>query len=362
MQSIASDRPLRGRGATLNPAGRFEALHADLFDDGWGSVPEWFAESEGPATEVFPEQVRSIISRNDSPDIPFEQSINPYRGCEHGCIYCYARPSHSYMGLSPGLDFETKIFAKHGGPEVLEKELRRPGYRPRPIALGANTDPYQPLERRLGITRRIVELLWKHRHPFSIVTKSALVLRDLDLLRKCAEQNLTAVYLSVTSLDGKLAQFMEPRAAAPKHRLRAVRELSAAGVPVGVMTAPIIPGLNDCEIEAILKSAHESGARSAAYVLLRLPHEVKDLFRDWLKQHFPEKHDRVLHLIQDTRGGRDYDARFGLRHRGQGNHAELIGTRFRNAVRRYGLNQERYALDSAQFLHRPEQGRQLSLL
>ncbi len=362
MQSIASDQPLRGRSATLNPAGRFEVLGADLFDDGWGSVPEWFSESASPATEVFPEEVRSIISRNDSPDIPFEQSINPYRGCEHGCIYCYARPSHSYVGLSPGLDFETKIFAKHGGPEALEKTLRRPSYRPHPIALGANTDPYQPLERRLRITRRIVELLWKHRHPFSIVTKSALVLRDLDLLRKCAAHSLVGVYVSVTSLDAKLAQLMEPRAAAPKHRLRTIRELSAAGVPVGVMTAPIIPGLNDSEIEAVLGAAREAGATSAGYVLLRLPYEVKDLFRDWLKQHFPEKHDRIMHLVQETRGGREYDARFGQRHRGTGHYADLIGKRFANAVRRNGLNRNRYEPDDTLFLHRPEQGRQLNLL
>jgi DNA repair photolyase len=352
--------PIRGRGATLNPDGRFEAVQTETFDDGWDSLAD--APDRLPTT-LHAEFVRRLINRNDSPDIPFRNSINPYRGCEHGCVYCYARPSHAYVGLSPGLDFETQIFVKHNGPQMLERELRKPSYRPEAICIGANTDPYQPRERDLRLTRAILEVLWRHRHPASLITKSALVLRDLDLLRPMAEARLMQVFVSVTSLRNDLARTMEPRAAAPRRRLEAIARLHAAGVPVGMMVAPLIPGLNDEELEEILEAGAQAGAGTAGYVMLRLPHELKLLFRDWLVQHYPERADRVLQLIRSVRAGHENDPRFGTRMRGTGQFAELLRRRFELAAARLGLARRNLSeLDHGQFVHRPEQGRQLDLL
>ena len=317
-------------------------------DDGW------FVDGEPPPhprTAVTEEAARSIISRNDSPDVPFAQSINPYRGCEHGCFYCFARPTHSYLELSPGLDFETKLFAKTNAAERLRAELAKPGYRCSPIALGANTDPYQPIERRYRITRQILELLAECRHPFSIVTKNALVERDLDLLAPLAEKRLVKVFLSVTTLDNRLAAKMEPRASAPHRRVQAIRALHDAGVPVGVMFAPVIPMINDAELESVLEAARAAGADSAGYVMVRLPHELKTLFREWLEQHLPLRAEHVLSLIQQMRGGRDYDSEFGTRMRGEGVFAQLIAKRFQLAHQRLGFSGGRErTLDCTQFV------------
>jgi DNA repair photolyase len=330
----------KGRGATLNPKVRFERTGLDAFDDGWESFGQAMLEKGRPKTEVTADASRSVIARNDSPDIPFEQSINAYRGCEHGCIYCYARPSHAFLGLSPGLDFETRLFAKYDAAALLEQELKKPGYRCMPIALGTNTDPYQPEERRLRITRQILEVLARQRHPVTIVTKSALVMRDLDVLGPMAADGLATVALSVTTLDPGLARVMEPRAAAPHRRLEALREVAHAGVPAVMMTAPIIPGLNDHELEALLEAGAETGAWRASYTLLRMPHEIKELFRDWLLTHFPAKASRVIGLIRQCRNGRLNDPRFGQRMRGEGAYPELLGRRFRIARRRVGLDRD----------------------
>jgi DNA repair photolyase len=336
--------PRKGRGATFNPKVRFESTELDPFDDGWGSLAALHAEAPPPPTEVRPDLSRSVIVRNASPDIPFEQSINPYRGCEHGCIYCYARPSHAYLGLSPGLDFETKIYAKFDAAALLERELARPGYRCQPIALGSNTDPYQPQERKLGITRGILEVLSRCRHPVTIVTKSAAVTRDLDLLAPMATDGLAGVAISITTLDAGLARNLEPRAAAPHRRLDALRRLSAAGVPTSVLVAPIIPGLNDHELEAVLEAAAGAGASYAGYVLLRLPHELRELFTAWLEAHAPLRARHVLALIRECRGGRLNDPHFGSRMRGQGAYAELIGRRFALGKRRFGFDRARAPL------------------
>lgn len=329
--------PRKGRGATLNPVGRYERHAREACDDGWGSLDALAAEPS-PRTEALPDRARTIIAENRSPDIPFDQSVNPYRGCEHGCVYCYARPGHAYLGLSPGLDFETRIFVKQDAARLLREELARPGYRCRPLALGANTDPYQPLERRLRVTRSILEVLAEARHPVSIVTKSALICRDLDLLVPMARDRLANAYLSVTTLDPGLARTLEPRAASPALRLRAMRALAEAGVPVGVMVAPIVPGLTDHEIEAILTEAAAAGASTAGWVLLRLPHEVKDLFAAWLEAHRPSRARHVLSLVRQCRGGRLNDPDFGSRMRGGGAFADLIAQRFRLAARRLGLD------------------------
>jgi DNA repair photolyase len=328
----------KGRGATSNPKVRFERSEVDPFDDGWGSIERLRDETPPPRTEIMADRTRSIISRNQSPDIPFEQSINPYRGCEHGCIYCYARPSHAYWGLSPGLDFETKIFAKFDAAKLLEEEISRPGYRCRVISLGANTDPYQPQERRLGITRSILEVLARCRHPFGIVTKSAAVTRDLDLLVPMAKHGLVRVFFSITTLDATLARRLEPRAAAPHRRLQALEEVSGAGVPCGVMMAPIIPAINDREIEAVLEASAKAGAAQAGYTLLRLPHEIKELFEAWLAEHEPLKLQRVLSLVRQYRSGKLYDSTFGRRMRGEGVYAEMISRRFALARDRFGLD------------------------
>ena len=327
----------KGRGATLNPDGRFERLRHEAADDGWGSLEE-LARDPSPATQVFPDRARTIIAHNESPDIPFDASINPYRGCEHGCVYCYARPSHSHLGLSAGLDFETKIFVKHDAAALLRQELARPGYICSPISLGANTDPYQPLERRLRITRQVLEVLAETRHPVGIVTKSALVTRDIDLLAPMSREGLARVYVSVTTLDADTARTLEPRASAPYRRLAAIRALAEADVTTGVMVAPIIPGLTDHEIEPILEAAAAAGAVSAGWVLVRLPHEVKELMAAWLEAHRPLRAAHILSLIRQCRDGRLNDPEFGSRMRGAGHFAELIRHRFKTASRRHGFD------------------------
>jgi DNA repair photolyase len=340
------DGALKGRGATINPAGRFAATTQESVDDGWYQE----AVPDSIATEVRPEAARSVISRNDSPDIPFTQSINPYRGCEHGCIYCYARPSHAYLDLSPGIDFETRLFYKADAARLLRDELARPGYRCEPIMLGANTDPYQPVEKRLGVTRDILQVLLETRHPVTIITKGTLVLRDLDLLREFAALNLVRVTVSLTTLDPELKRTLEPRAASPQARLRVISELARAGVPVGILAAPLIPAVNDAELEQLLSAAAAAGATSAGYVLLRLPHEVKDLFRAWLEQHMPLRAQHVMSLVQQARGGRDNDPRFGMRMRGTGPWADMLRARFELARKRLGLNADRNGeLDTGRF-------------
>jgi len=327
----------KGRGAVANPAGGFEALREEAFDDGWDARDP---PPERVPTEVIIDRTKSIIARNDSPDIPFDRSINPYRGCEHGCIYCFARPSHAYLGFSPGLDFETKIVAKPEAAGLLRRELRKRGYEVGPLALGSNTDPYQPVERDLRITRQLLEVLSEARHPTGIVTKSALILRDLDIIVPMAKEGLAQVMVSVTTLRRDLARAMEPRAAAPARRLATIVALREAGVPVGVLASPMIPGLNDSELEAILEAAADAGAGSAGFILVRLPHELKELFSEWLETHVPTRAAHVESLIRDTRGGRLYEARFGERMRGQGPYAELLANRFRVASRRYGLDRK----------------------
>ena len=335
---------IKGRGASDNPRGRFEKLAREHDHDHLDDI-----ESH-PQTVITLQQARSIISRNDSPDLPFSQSINPYQGCEHGCIYCYARPSHSYLGLSPGLDFETKIFAKENAAVLLRAELSRPGYRPELISLGANTDPYQPAERKLRITRGILEVLWEFRHPVGIVTKGSLIERDLDLLGPMAVEGLVQVFVSIGTLDREIARTLEPRAAAPHRRVETVRRLSAAGVPCGVFVAPVVPFLNDKDMEAVLEAAAGAGARTASFTLLRLPWEVKDLFKGWLEQHAPLKAAHIMARIRDMRGGRENDPEFGSRMKGEGQFAELLRGRFEVACRRLGLNADRLTrVDTGKF-------------
>ena len=345
--------PIKGRGASSHLAGRFETQIAEAVHDGWSvDESEEFAEPR-LRTDVRPETARSIISRNTSPDVGFSQSVNPYRGCEHGCSYCFARPTHAYLNLSPGLDFETKIFAKTNAAEVLRRELAKPGYVPQPIALGINTDAYQPIERKLGITRQLIEVMQETRHPFSLITKNALVERDIDLLAPLAEQQLVSVHFSVTSLDSHLSAKLEPRASAPHARLRAMRRLSDAGIPVGVMVAPVIPWINDAELEAVLEASRDAGASSAGYVLLRLPYEVAPLFRDWLQAHYPQRAEHVMSTINQLRGGKDYDSQFGKRMRGEGVYAELLANRFKLASKRLGFNASRQQwpwLDCSKFV------------
>jgi len=336
----------QGRGALSNPDGRFETQTRCDIDDGWGGAD---ASPDTIRTSVTIESPRHIISRNDSPDIPFDQSINPYRGCEHGCVYCYARPSHGYVGLSAGLDFESRLFAKPDAAALLRRELAAPRYRVSPIALGSNTDPYQPIERRYRITREILEVLAAHRHPVTIVTKSALVERDLDLLTELAQDNLVAVFVSITTLDRQMARRLEPRAAAPARRMETVARLAQAAIPVGVMVAPIIPALNDAEMDTILQEAAKAGASTAGYILLRLPHEVALLFRQWLETHFPDRAAHVMSLVRQSRGGRDNDPAFGARMRGQGPYATMLAQRFRLATRRLGLNTREIDLDRTRF-------------
>ncbi len=342
--------PPKGRGATYNPPNRFRRDEREAFDDGWAPDPGEDDAPPPPKTVVRIQQARTIIARNDSPDIPFNQSINPYQGCEHGCIYCYARPSHAYLDLSPGIDFETKLFAKPNAAQLLETELAKPGYVCDPIALGSNTDPYQPIEREWKVTRSVIEVLAACEHPLTITTKGALILRDLDLLAPLAAKNLVRVFVSIAMLDKALARTLDPRAAAPRRRLEIVAALRDAGIPVGVNVAPIIPQLTDKDMESILEAAAAAGATHAGYTLLRLPREVAPLFRAWLDLHYPLRAAHVMSIVQDIRGGRDNDPRFGARMHGQGVYADLIRKRFRLACARLGLNAERdVPLDTSRF-------------
>lgn len=341
------DKPLvfKGRGAASNAVSRFDRHGRESCDDGWGNLDE---DLPPLRTEVAIDTARTIITYNDSPDIPYDRSINAYRGCEHGCVYCYARPSHAYLGLSPGLDFESRLFVKPDAAQLLRLELAKPGYRCAPIALGSNTDPYQPIEREYRVTRQILEVLWECRHPVTIVTKSSLIERDLDLLGPMAQQGLVQAAVSVTTLDRTLARQMEPRATAPQRRLETIAALAQAGIPTAVMVAPVIPALNDSEMENILEAAKAAGASSAGYVLVRLPRELAELFEDWLNLHTPLKAAHVMSLIRQSRGGKEYEAQFGRRMRGSGQFAELIAQRFCLAVKK--LDMDRWEkLDIAQF-------------
>ena len=356
-ETTALSHQARGRGSKVNMTGRFERLNRSLVDDGWQSL-----EDLPPfRTEVMEESPKTIITRNDSPDISFDRSINPYRGCEHGCAYCYARPAHAFMGLSPGLDFESKLFAKANAADLLRRELLDPAYVPRTIALGANTDAYQPIERQRRITRRILEVLAEFNHPVGIVTKSALVTRVIDILKPMAEKGLVKVALSVTTLDAKLARAMEPRAATPGKRLQALEMLSAAGIPTVVMVAPIIPAVNDSEIETILKTAHMAGAREAGYVMLRLPLEVREVFKDWLEAALPERAAKVMSLVKSVRDGKESDSTWGRRMTGTGPYAWTIGRRFELASQRLGFNVNRLKLATDLFRRPPQPGDQLTL-
>ncbi|MFT3939036.1 PA0069 family radical SAM protein [Rhodopseudomonas sp.] len=357
IEAAVDEQRRRGRGAQSNASGRYEAEARTVFDDGWESL-----EDLPPfKTTVAVDTARKVITRNDSPDIGFDRSINPYRGCEHGCVYCFARPTHAYLGLSPGLDFESRLFAKPDAPALLERELAAPEYEPRMIAIGTNTDPYQPIERERKIMRGILEVLEKTGHPVGIVTKSALVVRDIDILARMAKRQLAKVALSVTSLDPKLARSMEPRASAPAKRLEALKLLADAGIPTTVMVAPVIPALNDMEIERILDAAAHAGVKEASYVLLRLPLEVRDLFREWLMANYPDRYRHVFTLIRDMRGGRDYDSQWGTRMKGTGPIAWMIGRRFETACTRLGLNKRRSKLTLDHFEKPEKAGQQLSL-
>ena len=352
---MSTPLPPRGRGTATNLHNRFAPTVSVAEDDGWyQEVPP----TQG--TEVRIETAKTIITRNTSPDLPFDRSINPYRGCEHGCIYCYARPSHAYWDMSPGLDFETKLIAKSNAAQVLEQQLSKPGYVCAPINLGSNTDPYQPIEREYQITRQTLEVLLRYRHPVTIVTKGSLILRDLDLLTELARQRLVAVMISLTSLDDELKRILEPRAAAPKARLRAIRVMREAGIPVGVLCSPMIPMINDSELESLLAEAHAAGAQSAAYMMLRLPLEVAPLFEEWLAAHYPQRAAHVMSLVRQVRGGEVYDSRFGVRMRGEGPSADLLAQRFSKAIKRLGLDRrEGFNLDCTAFC---PPGRQMALL
>ena len=362
MDQAVPEQPRKGRGAVGNRTGRYEACVRFAIDDGWDLDGDEVAPLR---TVVGEDTARTVISTNTSPDLPFDRSINPYQGCEHGCVYCYARPSHARFGLSPGLDFETRLFAKSNAPAALERQLRRPGYRCKTILLGANTDPYQPIERRLGLTRRILRVLSDFNHPVAVITKSNLVLRDLDILAPMAGRGLTSVGVSVTTLDRGLARRMEPRAPTPSRRIEAIGRLSAAGVPTAVMASPMIPALNDAELEAIMAAGAGAGAIAASTILVRLPLELKALFTEWLEAQAPDKANHVLSLIRQSRGGALYDSRFGSRMRGTGPYAELLAQRFRLACKRLGLKMAGgagFALDPSQFRPPPRTGDQLSLL
>jgi DNA repair photolyase len=345
--------PAGGRGAVTNRSGRFELEQRERADDGWGSLEA----IDALKTEITLERPKSIIARNESPDISFDRSINPYRGCEHGCIYCFARPTHAYMGLSPGLDFESRLFVKENAADLLERELAAPNYQPRTIAIGTNTDPYQPIERQYRVMRSVLEVLGRANHPVGIVTKSTLVTRDIDLLAPMARAGLAKVAISLTTLDRQLARAMEPRAPTPERRLATIERLAAAGIPVTVMVAPIIPAVNDAEIEEILARAFAMGAREAGYVMLRLPLELRDLFREWLLVHYPDRLRHVLSLIRSVRDGKDYDPTFGKRMKGSGAYAWMIGRRFEMAAQRLGFNRARSKLRTDLF-HSPSTGKQ----
>ena len=354
--------PLKGRGTAWAIDHRFNPTVRELLDDGWDTLAQSAQEEqESPATQVIEEQVKSILTGNDSPDIGFDLSINPYRGCEHGCIYCYARPTHSYLNLSPGLDFETRIVAKVNAAERLRETLASRGYAPLHVNIGSATDAYQPVERRLRITRSVIEVLAEAQHAFSIITKSSLVERDLDLIAPMAREGLAAAYVSITTLDTELARRLEPRAASPQRRLRTIETLARAGVPVGVSVSPVIPFLNEPELERILEAAADAGARSAFSIVLRLPWEVNPLFQQWLQQHVPEKAARIMSRLREMRGGRDNDSRFGSRMTGQGVWAQLLRQRFDKACRRLRLNRDKPALDLSRFRRPARQAGQASL-
>jgi DNA repair photolyase len=362
MVDTVPDRPIKGRGAVSNASGRFEPATRHAVDDGWSAPAGFDDEPPRLATTVGVDTAKRIIVRNDSPDLPFDQSINPYKGCEHGCVYCYARPTHAYLGLSPGLDFETRLFCKPDAARLLDAELRAPNYKPECMALGTNTDPYQPIERERRITRGILEVLSAFRHPVGITTKGALVVRDIDLLAPMAAKNLAAVTISVTTLDRDLARTLEPRAPTPAKRLAAIRALAEAGIPTAVNVAPIVPGLTDHEMESILEAAVAHGATSAGYTMLRLASEIKDLFQEWLSAHAPLRKERVLSLVRQVRGGKLNDPRFGHRMSGTGPYADLIARRFDLAVSRLRLNERRWNLDTSQFRVPQRAGDQLRLL
>ncbi|MBV6658636.1 MAG: PA0069 family radical SAM protein [Devosiaceae bacterium] len=347
----------RGRGALTNASGRFEAFARVPTDDGWDSLDDL----PPLKTEIVSEAARHIITRNTSPDVGFDRSINPYRGCEHGCVYCFARPTHAYMGLSPGLDFETRLFAKPNAAKLLRGELSKPGYKAKPIAIGTNTDPYQPLEKTQRIMRSLLEVLAEFRHPVLITTKSAMVARDLDILSDMAKDRLAHVTMSVTTLDRKLARVMEPRASTPARRLSAMAALHEAGIPVGVAASPMIPALNDQELEAILTAGHKAGATSANYIVLRVPLEVRDLFKQWLFEHYPDRYRHVLSLLRSMRGGADYDARWGVRMTGTGPYADVLAKRFKLAVKKLGLKTSRPSLRTSAFRGQADPHRQMDL-
>jgi DNA repair photolyase len=352
---VAPPAPLKGRGAVTNIQGRYEKDERERVDDGWLHTGDPEEESAPPLrTQVFEERAKSILTRNSSPDIPFSVSLNPYRGCEHGCIYCFARPTHSYLGLSPGLDFESRIYAKVNAPELLARELAKPGYEPEPIALGVNTDAYQPVERDLQITRRVIQTLHDCGHPFAAITKSSLIERDIDLLAPMAGRGQVMAAITVTTLDADIARTLEPRAATPSRRLRTIRTLAEAGIPVGVSIAPVIPFVTEPDMERVLEACAEAGATSASYIVLRLPWEVAPLFKDWLAAHFPDRADRVMSRVRDMRGGKDYDSNFSTRMKGEGLWADMLKQRFQKATKRLGLNaRQRGILDMSEF-QRPE--------
>jgi len=345
--------PPKGRGTGWAIEHRFAVERHESFDDGWGTLDQRVTQEPAPtATQIIEQRVKTILTGNDSPDINFDVSINPYRGCEHGCIYCFARPTHSYLNLSPGIDFETKVFAKVNAAERLRATLQNPNYEPLALNIGSATDAYQPAERKLGITRSVIEVLAEFKHPFSVITKSSGIERDIDLIGPMAAQGMAAAYVSITTLDGALARILEPRAALPERRLRTIERLAQAGVPVGVSVSPVIPFINEPEIERILEAAAQAGARSAFSIVLRLPWEVNPLFQQWLEVHFPERAKRVMARVRDMRGGKDYDARFGQRMTGQGLWAELVRQRFEKTAARLGLNQQRIELDLTRFARR----------
>lgn len=350
---------IKNRGANSNPEGRFEKENREVYEDGWFTEEESLSPLE---TTLLQDNAKSIITHNDSPDIGFDQSINPYRGCEHGCIYCYARPSHAYMNMSPGIDFETKIFYKIDAARLLLKEISKPKYICKPIIIGSNTDPYQPIEAKLKITRSLLEVLNQYHHPVAIITKGALIARDIDILGDMAKRNLAKVAVSITTLSKSLKYMLEPRTGAPQARLHVIRELTNAGIPVTVMAAPMIPMINDMELENILKLAAEAGAKQAAYTFVRLPYEVKDLFKEWLAKHFPERAEHVMSLIRQMRGGKENDSTFGKRMRGEGEFADLLANRFKIACKRFNLNITRFsALDTTQFISPNSSNKQIDM-
>ncbi|MFC7049689.1 PA0069 family radical SAM protein [Emcibacter nanhaiensis] len=350
----------RGRGARSRETGRFEAQKRERIDDGWGSLEQ---EMEPVRTFLMPDKSKSVITRNTSPDIPFRQGLNPYRGCEHGCIYCYARPSHTYLGFSAGLDFETRLMVKYDAARVLEQEFRHKNYKPDLIVMGGNTDIYQPIEKKLKITRQLLKVFDRFNHPVGLITKSALVTRDIDILKRLARKRLVRVYISVTTLDYRLARNMEPRASTPQKRLDAIRDLAKAGIPVGVMAAPVIPSLTDHELENILAAARAAGARSAGYIMLRLPLEIKKLFREWLEEEAPDRARRIIHLLQEMHGGKDYSSSYSERMRGSGPYADLVAQRFKKCCFRLGLNQRTAEDELTLDLFQPplDDGTQMSL-